>query len=70
VKLFYPPLRAAFTSSSRRRWFACTMWAAASQAPRENVPTAGEMLIELAEGEFDGKGNGSGYPDYLKKSIC
>ena len=45
------------------------LWEAASQAPRQDVPTAGEMLGELTKGEFDGRGYDSGYPDYMKKTI-
>jgi len=45
------------------------LWDSASQAPPDAVPTAGKMLAELTNGEFDDKGYDSGYPDYLKKTI-
>ncbi len=45
------------------------LWNPATQIPRSALPTAGQILQEISNGEFDGDAYDKGYPEYMKGTI-
>lgn len=45
------------------------LWSQGSHVPREQLPTAGEIMSALSEEPFDHKTYDAGYPEHMKKTI-
>ena len=45
------------------------LWDPEAQAARDEVPTAGDFMVEITDGEFDGVEYDRNYPDHMKKTI-
>lgn len=45
------------------------LWSVEAQVPRSELPTSGQMLEALSNGEFDGTAYDKGYAEYMKETI-
>lgn len=45
------------------------LWDASTQIPRTALPTVGEMMTAITQGEFDGKAYDEAYPERLRQTI-
>ncbi len=70
------PPRSVLVVTVERIYFQCQkalvrsrLWDVAAQIPRSELPSTGNMLEALSEGDFDGVEYDRGYPERLKKTI-
>ena len=45
------------------------LWAGETQVPRDQLPTAGQIMAALSEEPFDHAAYDAGYPEHMKKTI-
>ena len=45
------------------------LWAGEAQIPRDQLPTAGQIMAALSEEPFDHAAYDAGYPEHMKKTI-
>lgn len=70
------PPRSVISVTVDRVYFQCQkalvrsrLWNADAQVPRGELPTSGQILEALSNGEFDGGTYDRGYDDYMKETI-
>ena len=61
VESIYPQCQKAVVRSK--------LWDASTQIPRTALPTVGEMMTAITQGEFDGKAYDEAYPERLRQTI-
>lgn len=70
------PPRSVLRITVERVYFQCQkalarskLWDPDTQIPRTQLPTAGQILKSLTQGQFDGDGYDAAYPERMKREI-
>lgn len=70
------PARSVVVVDVERVYFQCQkalvrsrLWSAEAQVPRSELPSTGEMLAALSDGDFDGAEYDRSYPERMKETL-